>query len=88
MHVPLWVPPSPLASGIYGASLSEMDALVGRIKRVADSHGKGNTLLWFTGTSGNLAVVMGDNAGVCVLGWKGQDVFVPCLGPSHHRVML
>ncbi|KAM8992405.1 arylsulfatase G [Ara ararauna] len=52
MHVPLGVPPSPLASGIYGASLSEMDALVGRVKQVADSHGKGNTLLWFTGDNG------------------------------------
>ncbi|XP_026717107.1 arylsulfatase G [Athene cunicularia] len=56
MHVPLGVPPPPPPAsgrGIYGASLSEMDALVGRIKQVADSHGKGNTLLWFTGTAGN-----------------------------------
>ncbi|NXY78034.1 ARSG Arylsulfatase, partial [Glareola pratincola] len=54
MHVPLGVPPPPPASGrgIYGASLSEMDALVGRIKQVADSHGKGNTLLWFAGDNG------------------------------------
>ncbi|NWI57596.1 ARSG Arylsulfatase, partial [Calyptomena viridis] len=54
MHVPLWDPLSPPASGrgIYGSSLSEMDALVGRIKQVADSHGKGNTLVWFTGDNG------------------------------------
>ncbi|XP_074778147.1 arylsulfatase G isoform X2 [Athene noctua] len=55
MHVPLGVPPPPPPAsgrGIYGASLSEMDALVGRIKQVADSHGKGNTLLWFTGDNG------------------------------------
>ncbi|XP_049669501.1 arylsulfatase G isoform X2 [Accipiter gentilis] len=55
MHVPLGVPPLPPPAsgrGIYGASLSEMDALVGRIKQVADSHGKGNTLLWFAGDNG------------------------------------
>ncbi|NXW11281.1 ARSG Arylsulfatase, partial [Fregetta grallaria] len=54
MHVPLGVPPPPPASGrgIYGAALSEMDALVGQIKQVADSHGKGNTLLWFAGDNG------------------------------------
>ncbi|XP_050764299.1 arylsulfatase G [Gymnogyps californianus] len=55
MHVPLGVPPPPPPAsgrGIYGAALSEMDALVGRIKRVADSHGKGNTLLWFAGDNG------------------------------------
>ncbi|NXY51235.1 ARSG Arylsulfatase, partial [Ceuthmochares aereus] len=53
MHVPLEVPlPDTSDRGIYGASLSEMDALVGQIKRVADSHGKGNTLLWFAGTAG------------------------------------
>ncbi|XP_015501235.1 arylsulfatase G isoform X1 [Parus major] len=53
MHVPL-TPPLPPAPGrsIYGASLSEMDALVGRIKEVADSLGKGSTLLWFTGDNG------------------------------------
>ncbi|GAB0197636.1 arylsulfatase G [Grus japonensis] len=54
MHVPLGVPPSPPAPGrdIYGAALSEMDALVGQIKRVTDSNGKGNTLLWFAGDNG------------------------------------
>nr|XP_030143095.3 arylsulfatase G isoform X3 [Taeniopygia guttata] len=53
MHVPL-VPPLPPAPGrgVYGASLGEMDALVGRIKEVADSLGKGSTLLWFTGDNG------------------------------------
>ncbi|NXE43049.1 ARSG Arylsulfatase, partial [Ptilorrhoa leucosticta] len=53
MHVPLTppLPPAP-GRGIYGASLSEMDALVGRIKEVADSHGKGSTLLWFAGDNG------------------------------------
>ncbi|KFP87095.1 Arylsulfatase G, partial [Acanthisitta chloris] len=51
MHVPLGVPPSPSTS-TYGASLSEMDALVGQIKQIADSHGKGNTLLWFAGDNG------------------------------------
>ncbi|NXU57974.1 ARSG Arylsulfatase, partial [Turnix velox] len=50
MHVPLGVPPPPtMGRSIYGASLSEMDALVGRIKQVIDSLGKGKTLLWFTG---------------------------------------
>lgn len=65
MHVPLWVP-SPLSPtlGVYGAALSEMDALVGRIKQIADSRGKGNTLLWFTGTEGKPAVVaVGDTGG-------------------------
>ncbi|NXF92425.1 ARSG Arylsulfatase, partial [Eubucco bourcierii] len=53
MHVPLEVPSlPPSASGIYGAALSEMDALVGWIKQVADSQGKGSTLLWFTGDNG------------------------------------
>ncbi|NXT66251.1 ARSG Arylsulfatase, partial [Chaetops frenatus] len=53
MHVPLTppLPPSP-GRGIYGASLSEMDALVGRVKEAADSLGKGSTLLWFTGDNG------------------------------------
>lgn len=66
MHVPLGVPPLPPPAsgrGIYGASLSEMDALVGRIKQVADSHGKGNTLLWFAGTAGKAAAVAGGDAG-------------------------
>ncbi|XP_056361611.1 arylsulfatase G isoform X1 [Oenanthe melanoleuca] len=53
MHVPL-IPPVPPAPGrgVYGASLGEMDALVGRIREVADSLGKGSTLLWFTGDNG------------------------------------
>ncbi|NXK49655.1 ARSG Arylsulfatase, partial [Chauna torquata] len=51
MHVPLEVTPLP-GRGIYGAALREMDALVGRIKRLADRHGRGNTLLWFTGDNG------------------------------------
>lgn len=41
-----------------------MDALVGRIKQIADSRGKGNTLLWFTGIEGKPAVVaVGDTGG-------------------------
>ncbi|NXR81322.1 ARSG Arylsulfatase, partial [Pycnonotus jocosus] len=53
MHVPLSppLPPAP-GRGIYGASLGEMDALVGRIKELADSLGRGSTLLWFTGDNG------------------------------------
>ncbi|NXD20361.1 ARSG Arylsulfatase, partial [Spelaeornis formosus] len=53
MHVPLTAPLPPAAGrGIYGASLAEMDALVGRVKELADSLGKGSTLLWFTGDNG------------------------------------
>lgn len=76
MHVPLTppLPPAP-GRGIYGASLSEMDALVGRIKEVADSHGKGNTLLWFAGTAGNLG--LGVTLGTAPWGGAGP-VFVPC----------
>uniref|UniRef100_A0A8C3M063 Arylsulfatase G n=1 Tax=Chrysolophus pictus TaxID=9089 RepID=A0A8C3M063_CHRPC len=51
MHVPLQIAP-PQDKGIYGAALREMDALVGRVKRLADSCGKGSTLLWFTGDNG------------------------------------
>lgn len=88
MHVPLGVPSPPPASGrgIYGAALSEMDALVGWIKRVADSHGKGNTLLWFAGTAGKPAAV---GRGRCqrlhrhqprvCMGGGGQD---RCLSPA------
>ncbi|NXJ66013.1 ARSG Arylsulfatase, partial [Rostratula benghalensis] len=76
MHVPLGVPPSPPASGkgIYGASLSEMDALVGRIKQVADRHGKGNTLLWFTGDNGPWAqkCELGGRLGPFVGTWQQQ----------------
>lgn len=66
MHVPLGVsslPPPNSGRGIYGASLSEMDALVGQIKRVADSHGKGHTLLWFAGTAAKVAAVAGGDTG-------------------------
>ncbi|XP_065591489.1 arylsulfatase G [Cyrtonyx montezumae] len=51
MHVPLQVTPAP-GRGIYGAALCEMDALVGRVKLLADRFGKGSTLLWFTGDNG------------------------------------
>ncbi|NWX68607.1 ARSG Arylsulfatase, partial [Alca torda] len=76
MHVPLGVPPPPPASGrgIYGASLSEMDALVGRIKQVADSHGKGNTLLWFAGDNGPWAqkCELAGRVGPFVGAWQRQ----------------
>ncbi|NXO43588.1 ARSG Arylsulfatase, partial [Locustella ochotensis] len=53
MHVPLSppLPPAP-GRGVYGAALGEMDALVGRVRELADSLGKGSTLLWFTGDNG------------------------------------
>lgn len=51
MHVPLQIAPPP-DRGIYGAALREMDALVGHVKHLADSCGKGSTLLWFTGDNG------------------------------------
>ncbi|OXB64819.1 hypothetical protein ASZ78_006557 [Callipepla squamata] len=51
MHVPLQITPPP-DRGIYGAALCEMDALVGRVKLLADHCGKGSTLLWFTGDNG------------------------------------
>ncbi|XP_010187553.1 PREDICTED: arylsulfatase G [Mesitornis unicolor] len=78
MHVPLGVPslsPSSASDGgIYGASLREMDALVGRIKRVADHHGKGNTLLWFTGDNGPWAqkCELGGRPGPFVGAWQRQ----------------
>ncbi|NWU89099.1 ARSG Arylsulfatase, partial [Upupa epops] len=75
MHVPLGVsPPLPPASGIYGASLSEMDALVGRVRQVIDSHGKGNTLLWFTGDNGPWAqkCELAGRLGPFVGGWQRQ----------------
>lgn len=59
MHVPLQIAP-PRDRGIYGAALREMDALVGRLKLLADSCGKGSTLLWFTGKALQLAMVVGD----------------------------
>lgn len=76
MHVPLSPPepPSP-GRGIYGASLGEMDELVGRIKELADSLGKGSTLLWFTGTAGQRA---GGDTGGCPWGWE-QEL---CLSPA------
>ncbi|NWZ39581.1 ARSG Arylsulfatase, partial [Brachypodius atriceps] len=76
MHVPLNppLPPAP-GRGIYGASLGEMDALVGRIKELADSLGRGSTLLWFTGTAGQRA---GGDTGDCT--WRrGRDL---CLSPA------
>ncbi|KAJ7403937.1 Arylsulfatase G [Willisornis vidua] len=76
MHVPLWDPPAAPSSGrgIYGASLSEMDALVGQIKQVADSHGKGNTLLWFTGDNGPWAqkCELAGRVGPFVGAWQRQ----------------
>ncbi|NXK89911.1 ARSG Arylsulfatase, partial [Formicarius rufipectus] len=76
MHVPLWDPPTAPSSGrgIYGASLSEMDALVGRIKQVADSHGQGNTLLWFTGTAGKPGCRAGGDAGHCTDSSPGVEM--------------
>ncbi|NXG29290.1 ARSG Arylsulfatase, partial [Dromaius novaehollandiae] len=75
MHVPLAAPqPGSPGRGVYGAGLREMDALVGRIKRAADSHGEGNTLLWFTGDNGpwaqkcELAGGVGPFAGI----WQRQ----------------
>uniref|UniRef100_U3IPB2 Arylsulfatase G n=1 Tax=Anas platyrhynchos platyrhynchos TaxID=8840 RepID=U3IPB2_ANAPP len=47
MHVPLEVSVPP-GSDVYGAALREMDALVGRLRRLAGP----NTLLWFTGDNG------------------------------------
>lgn len=76
MHVPLSppLPPAP-GRGIYGASLGEMDALVGRIKELADSLGRGSTLLWFTGTAGQRA---GGDTGDCT--WRrGRNL---CLSPA------
>lgn len=52
MHVPLVLaePPWNLSCpDPYGASLREMDALMGQIKDKADSTAKENTFLWFTG---------------------------------------
>ncbi|NXN97465.1 ARSG Arylsulfatase, partial [Rhinopomastus cyanomelas] len=75
MHVPLGVsPPLPPASGTYGASLNEMDALVGRIRQVIDSYGKGNTLLWFTGDNGPWAqkCELAGRPGPFVGGWQRQ----------------
>ncbi|PKK25485.1 arylsulfatase G, partial [Columba livia] len=77
MHVPLGVsspPPPNSGRGIYGASLSEMDALVGQIKRVADSHGKGHTLLWFAGDNGPWAqkCELAGRVGPFVGAWQRQ----------------
>uniref|UniRef100_A0A8C3BFD4 Arylsulfatase G n=1 Tax=Cairina moschata TaxID=8855 RepID=A0A8C3BFD4_CAIMO len=47
MHVPLEVSVPP-GSDVYGAALREMDALVGRLRRLAGP----DTLLWFTGDNG------------------------------------
>ncbi|XP_053939712.1 arylsulfatase G isoform X1 [Cuculus canorus] len=75
MHVPLEVPlPHASGRGIYGASLSEMDMLVGQIKQVADRHGKGNTLLWFAGDNGPWAqkCELAGRVGPFVGAWQRQ----------------
>ncbi|XP_053716895.1 arylsulfatase G-like [Synchiropus splendidus] len=56
MHVPLAPPLRPDTSsdgsiGVYSASLREMDAVVGAVKRASDDT-DGNTLIWFTGDNG------------------------------------
>lgn len=60
MHVPL-APPLPADAPtathhqnddrVYGATLREMDSLVGAIKSASDDTDKNNTLIWFTGES-------------------------------------
>ncbi|NXS61338.1 ARSG Arylsulfatase, partial [Brachypteracias leptosomus] len=76
MHVPLGIPPQPPTPGrgIYGAALSEMDALVGQIKQVIDSHGKGRTLLWFAGDNGPWAqkCELAGHLGPFVGAWQRQ----------------
>ncbi|XP_019397900.1 PREDICTED: arylsulfatase G isoform X3 [Crocodylus porosus] len=55
MHVPLVIAQPPSCSSVkdvYGASLREMDTLVGQLKEEIDSSGEENTLLWFTGDNG------------------------------------
>lgn len=55
MHVPLVLaePPWNLSCpDPYGASLREMDALMGQIKDKTDRTAKENTFLWFTGDNG------------------------------------
>nr|XP_019938609.1 PREDICTED: arylsulfatase G [Paralichthys olivaceus]XP_019938610.1 PREDICTED: arylsulfatase G [Paralichthys olivaceus] len=60
MHVPLAPPLSPDATTsnhpndgrVYGASLREMDSLVGAVKGTSDDTDKNNTLIWFTGDNG------------------------------------
>ncbi|XP_053269135.1 arylsulfatase G isoform X1 [Pleuronectes platessa] len=61
MHVPL-APPLPPDTNttanqpndytVYGASLREMDGLVGAVKSTSDDTDKNNTLIWFTGDNG------------------------------------
>lgn len=59
MHVPLAPPLSPDApttdnhpnSGVYAASLRELDSLVGAIKNASEATDRDNTLIWFTGWS-------------------------------------
>ncbi|XP_067164631.1 arylsulfatase G [Apteryx mantelli] len=75
MHVPLAAPrPGSPGRGVYGAGLRDMDALVGRIKRAADSHGEGNTLLWFTGDNGPWAqkCELAGGVGPFVGAWQRQ----------------
>ncbi|XP_039879203.1 arylsulfatase G isoform X2 [Simochromis diagramma] len=60
MHVPLAPPLSPDApttdnhpnSGVYAASLRELDSLVGAIKNASEATDRDNTLIWFTGDNG------------------------------------
>ncbi|KAG7506482.1 arylsulfatase G [Solea senegalensis] len=57
MHVPLAppVPPDARRTGdgsVYGASLREMDSLVGAVKSASDDVDQNNTLIWFTGDNG------------------------------------
>lgn len=53
MHVPLAPPLSAAChtgdSGVYAASLREMDALIGAVKTISDETDRNNTLIWFTG---------------------------------------
>ncbi|NXM20662.1 ARSG Arylsulfatase, partial [Ploceus nigricollis] len=91
MHVPL-APPLPPAPGrgVYGASLGEMDALVGRMKEVADSLGKGSTLLWFTGDNGPWAqkCELAGRLGPFVGAWQRQRGNLAAWGapsPRGHR---
>ncbi|XP_005932887.2 arylsulfatase G [Haplochromis burtoni] len=60
MHVPLAPPLSPDApttdnhpnSGVYAASLRELDSLVGAIKNASEATDRDNTLIWFSGDNG------------------------------------
>lgn len=54
MHVPLEVSVPP-GSDVYGAALRQMDALVGRLRRLVGP----DTLLWFTGNTAGPPVPAG-----------------------------